>query len=105
MNPSSQMLIRFWLLHMAVCATLWGWMLVVTLGLGFKDRSTWTAFDHFQAAVVPALASALTIPGRLFLGAVDNGYVFFGVMALNSLLWAFALTVTFIGIKRRAVKQ
>jgi len=102
MDPSRRILVRFWLLHMAVCAVLWGWTLAVALGLGFKDRSTWTAFDHFQATVVPALASGLTIPGRLILDGASSGYVAIGVMMLNSLFWAIVLTAILSGVRHRA---
>ena len=84
---------------MAASAALWIWMLGVALGLGFKDRSTWTAFDHLQDAVIPTLAGVLTMPGRMILDASDNAFVALGVMILNSLLWATALTAIFSGLK------
>lgn len=76
------------LAHALVSAVLWWWALAVAVGLGFKDRPAWTAWDHIQAGVVPPLAFILSVPGRFFLDA-DAGWP--GIVApwvFNSILWA-----------------
>ena len=105
MRQFRRTVIRIWLLHLAASVALFAWALVATLGLGFKDRSTWTAFDGFQATVAPLLASIVTLPGRWVGAVTNNGYVACGAMVLNSLLWAVALAAILSAVKHRATRQ
>jgi hypothetical protein len=90
--------------HAIVSALFWLWAGAVALGLGFKDRTSWSAWDHFQAAVVPTAALAITSPGRFFL---ENGWGWVGLVVpwlINSCLWAVVLVFIWnlVLTKRRA---
>jgi hypothetical protein len=77
--------------HAIASAVFWLWAGAVALGLGFKDRTSWTAWDHIQATVVPPVALTVTAPGRFFF---NNNLGWAGLVVpwlLNSLLWSVVL--------------
>lgn len=76
--------------HAVLSVVLWLWMAGVT-GLGFKDRSSWSSFDHAQAAVVPWVAETITFPGRLLLPVVTHELGLVVLLVANSALWAIVL--------------
>lgn len=86
--------------HAALTALLWLWMAGVT-GLGFKDHATWSTLDHAQAAVVPALAQSLSLPGRLLLPMVDSGLGLLVLLLANSIIWAVALVAAYYWLRSR----
>jgi hypothetical protein len=77
------------IVHAALSALLWCWALAIAMGLGFKDKSTWTVWDHFQAFVVPEFAMTITIPGRFFLSGSWYGLLM--PWLANSILWSMVL--------------
>lgn len=85
--------------HAACTAILWFWMLGVA-GLGFKDKSTWTALDHLQATAIPTLALILTAPGRYAMTA-DGWAEFLLPFIANSMLWGAGITLVFVLARRR----
>jgi hypothetical protein len=88
------MIIAAWSLHFAGSAILTIWAFLVVLRLAFKNHSLWTAFNQFEWAVIPATADAITMPGRLILerAEIHRDVVYWSMMLLNSLFWAFVLT-------------
>ena len=54
-------------LHAIVTAAVWlGPLTYTALGLGFKDKKTWTRLDKLVSETALPLANTLTTPGRYF---------------------------------------
>ena len=83
------------LAHAALSALFWAWAFAVALGFGFKDRDAWTAWDQVQVAVVPLVAFAITVPGRLLFPIVHEGFGFVALWLVNSALWAVLLVAAY----------
>ena len=98
MNSWRPTILRVWLWHAGVSVLLWVWTMGL-LGLGFKDRERWSMFDHLQVALVPSIAFAITMPGRLVFDYSQSWFALVGAWLLNSLLWAFILVAAFRATK------
>ena len=79
--------------HAAISALLWFWMGAIALGLGFKDKNTWTVLDIFQSNVIPFIGLAITTPGRYFLSNNLVGTILPWI--INSLLWACIIVLLY----------
>lgn len=86
--------------HAILSAIFWLWMGSVALGLGFKDRNEWSAWDHVQSLVVPSVGMILSFPGRLFSEAHSGAHLLL-VWLRNSMLWAAFLTLLVFIASRR----
>ncbi len=85
--------------YAALSAFLWLWTLVVALGLGFKDKSTWSVFDHFQATVIPMLALVFATPGRF---AFSEGWIRIIIPWIaNSVLWGAGTVFVFALLRHK----
>ncbi len=85
--------------HAAVSALFWVWMGAVALGLGFKDRATWTLWDHFQVEVVPTIGLTITSPGRFFFFGGWTGIIV--PWLINSFLWSVGFVAAYEWMCRR----
>jgi hypothetical protein len=95
-------LVLFSAAHAFLSLVLWVWTGAVAMGLGFKNPEKWTAWDHFQADVVPPFALAITAPGRFFLDSNSGwGIGIFLPWLLNSVLWATAIVAVWSLLERR----
>lgn len=95
--------LKLWIMfsaaHAVCTAILWVWTLAAT-GLGFKDKSAWTMFDHFQGTVIPAVTSIITTPARF---VITDGWIGFLLpLIANSLLWGACLMLIYVMVRRRA---
>lgn len=91
--------------HAALTAILWFWSLGIALGLGFKDKSKWSSFDHFQADVVPTLAKILATPGRFMMSDKSDSLMNMTVPWLaNSVFWGACIVLVFELLRRRKIK-
>ncbi|MBJ7311974.1 hypothetical protein ACFOLJ_23425 [Rugamonas sp. CCM 8940] len=82
--------------HAALTAILWFWSLGGALGLGFKDKGTWSLFDHFQADVIPTLAKILATPGRFIMSDKSDILMSITIPWLaNSVLWGAGIVLVF----------
>ena len=85
--------------HAIVSAFFWLWMGVVALGLGFKDKEKWTAWDSIQETVVPPVALSLTVPGRFITFQDPLGFGLIIPWLLNSILWSLVIVFLYTWYK------
>ncbi len=91
-------------LHAIVTAAVWlGPLTYTALGLGFKDKKTWTWLDKLVSETALPLANTLTTPGRYFTWDGDGGFL---IPALaTSLCWGVCIAVVVNALKRFRLRQ
>jgi hypothetical protein len=95
--------LAFALLHAVVTTAVWlGPLTYAAFGLGFKDKTQWTAVDHAVAATALPVAAVLTTPGRYI------GWDGFGGFVVPALITSFswgAIIATAFGISKRILPR
>jgi putative acetyltransferase len=95
---------KYAFLHAIVTVVFWLAPLTYTaLGLGFKDKKTWTWLDKLVSETALPLANILTTPGRYFTWDGDGGFL---IPALaTSLCWGAFIAVVVNALKRLRRRQ
>ncbi|GJJ05236.1 hypothetical protein RugamoR64_57740 [Duganella rhizosphaerae] len=95
---------KYAFLHAIVTAAAWlGPLSYAALGLGFKDKETWTWLDHLVSETALPLANTLTTPGRYFTWEGDGGFLIPALV--TSLCWGTAIAVVVNALKRFRLRE